>query len=48
MKEALAFLWLIRFIGMDLGDSNSGMGSVSMIYLPLFGSKLDSETASDS
>jgi hypothetical protein len=24
MKEALAFLWLIKFIGLDLGGSNGG------------------------
>jgi hypothetical protein len=26
MKEVLAFLWLIRFTGMDLGGSNGGTG----------------------
>jgi hypothetical protein len=49
MKEALTFLWLIRFVGLDLGGGrNMALVSASMISLPFSGSNSDSERTYDS
>jgi hypothetical protein len=44
MKEALAFLYLIRFIGMDLGGSKDGTGFRVNYPSPLFWFKLKVRT----
>jgi hypothetical protein len=48
MKEVLAFLWLIRFTGMDLGGRNGGTGFHVNDCLPFSGSDSESEPTSDS
>jgi hypothetical protein len=48
MKEVLAFLWFIRFTGLDLGGRNGALGSASMICLPFCGFDLESKPTSDS
>jgi hypothetical protein len=47
MKEALTFLWIIKFTKLDLVVTTVALGSASMICLLFFGSESESEPAYD-